>query len=156
MLHEGGIAAPLVVHWPKGLKTNPGTLTHSPGYLTDVMPTALEVAGTTYPISFNGQQLHPLAGRSLVPIFQTGSRPDPEWMFWEQYGNRAVRHGNWKAVRPAEAKEWELYDLQKDRTELNDMAKQYPDVLSRMTEAWEKWANANQVLPKKISNENKR
>jgi arylsulfatase A-like enzyme len=155
MLHEGGIAAPLVVHWPKGLKTKPGTLTHSPGYLTDVMPTALEVAETSYPVSFNAQQLHPLAGRSLVPIFQTGSRPDPEWMFWEQYGNRAVRHGNWKAVRPEEAKEWELYDLEKDRTELNDLARQYPDVLSRMTEAWENWAKTNQVLPKKLPMGNK-
>jgi arylsulfatase len=150
MLHEGGIAAPLVVHWPVGLKIKPGALTHSPGYLTDVMPTALEVAGIDYPTLFNGRELHPLAGRSLVPIFQNGTRQDPEWMFWEQYNNRAVRHGNWKAVRPAEAKEWELYDLQKDRTELTNLAQEYPEVLSKMINAWDQWAKANQVLPKKI------
>ena len=148
MLHEGGIATPLIVHWPNGLKTGTGGLTHSMGYLADVMPTALEAAGATYPDSFNGETLHPLAGQSLVPIFRSGTRPDPEWMFWEQYNNRAVRHGRWKAVRPAGAGKWQLYDLEKDRTELNDLADEHPDILTKLTDAWDTWANTHQVLPK--------
>jgi len=147
MLHEGGIAAPLVVRWP-GLKTEPGSLTHAPGYLPDIMPTLLELAGADYPETFNGQKLHPLAGQSLVPVFRTGTRPDPEWMFWEQYGNRAVRRGRWKAVKPAQSKTWELYDLEADRTELHDLADEHPDMLAEMVGAWDRWAHASQVLPK--------
>ena len=69
-------------------------------------------------------------------------------MFWEQYNNRAVRHGRWKAVRPAGAGKWQLYDLEKDRTELNDLADEHPDILTKLTDAWDTWANTHQVLPK--------
>lgn len=152
MLHEGGIATPLIAHWPKGLKTKPGAMTDSVGYLADVMPTAMEAAGATYPESFNGHKLHPPAGQSLVPVFQTGTRPEPEWFFWEQYNNRAVRHGKWKAVRPAGEDRWELYNLQTDRSETRNLAEQYPDVLATLTGAWQTWANTHQVLPKRIRN----
>jgi arylsulfatase len=148
MLHEGGIATPLIVRWPNGLKLKPGSLTHAPGYLPDVMPTVLELAAARYPETFNGQKLHPLAGKSLVPVFESGTRSGHAWMFWEQYGNRAVRRGKWKAVKAAESRAWELYDLQADRTETNDLVRQHPDLLAEMTEAWDHWARTCQVLPK--------
>ena len=148
-LYEGGIASPLIVHWPAGLKTKPGTLTPSPGYLTDVMPTVLELAGAEYPAERDGEKLPALAGKSLVPIFQTGTRVEPEWFFWEQYENRAVRHGTWKAVRSAKATAWELYDLAADRVEQHDLAAQHREIVSMLTTAWDKWAVENQVLPKK-------
>lgn len=152
MLHEGGIATPLIAHWPKGLKTKPGAMVDAVGYLADIMPTALEAAGATYPESYQGHTLHPLAGQSLMPVFQTGTRPDPEWLFWEQYNNRAVRHGKWKAVRPAGAEKWELYDLQQDRSEVNDLANEHPDLLATLTAAWDRWARSHQVLPKTSRN----
>ncbi len=152
MLHEGGINAPFIAHWPAGLKTKPGAIVHTPAYLTDIMPTVLEVSGAKYPATFRGQAPFALEGASLVPVFQTGTRPAREWFYWEQYENRAVRRGNWKAVRPAETKGgWELYDLAKDRTEQNDLAAKNPQIVADLTAAWDRWANSHQVLPKKIA-----
>jgi arylsulfatase A-like enzyme len=151
-LHEGGISTPLIAHWPAGLKTKPGSLTHAPGYLTDIMPTALELAGIRYPATRDGRPLTPLAGHSLAPVLRGEPvSPEPRWIFWEQYGNQAVRHGDLKAVKPAEATTWELYDLATDRTELRDLATARPDDLRRLTARWEAWAAANQVFPRKIA-----
>ncbi len=149
-LHEGGIATPLIAHWPAGLKAAAGSWHRTPGYLTDIMPTALELAGVAYPAAQDGRALTPLAGRSLVPALRGEAMPGGRWLFWEQYGNKAVRHGDWKAVQPAEdGSPWELYDLAADRTELRDRAGERPDLVQRLTARWEQWAEANQVLPKK-------
>jgi arylsulfatase A-like enzyme len=148
-LHQGGISTPLIAHWPAGLKTKPGSLTAAPGYLADIMPTAVELAGTTYPAERNGKSLTPLAGRSLAPVFATGTRTAPEFFFWEQYDNKAVRRGAWKAVQPAEkGSPWELYDLSKDPTELRDLSAAQPKILGELTAAWQRWAETHQVLPK--------
>jgi arylsulfatase len=152
-LHQGGIATPLIAHWPAGLKTVPGSVTPAPGYLTDVAPTILELAGATYPSHRDGRELTPLVGRSLTPVFTTGTRAEPEFFFWEQYRNKAVRQGSWKAVQTAEdeaAGKWELYDLASDPTELADLASVHPEILSTLTTAWHLWANSHQVLPKRL------
>jgi arylsulfatase len=150
-LHEGGIATPLIVHWPNGLKAKPGSINSTPGYLTDVMPTVLELTGTTYPAKTrSGESPFPLVGRSLSPAI--AGQPHPEktrWFFWEQYNNKAVRHGDWKAVQPAEpSSPWELYDLSRDRSELDDLATAEPARLNTLKTAWEGWAKTHQVLPK--------
>lgn len=151
-LHEGGIATSMIAHWPAGIKTKPGTITAVPAYLTDVMPTVLEVTGASYAAPTakrDAGALFPLEGSSLVPVFTTGIRPTREWFFWEQYDNRAVRRGNWKAVSPAESNgQWELYNLDTDRTELRNVAAQNPNLVEELSAAWTKWANTHQVLPK--------
>ncbi|WP_414664405.1 arylsulfatase [Horticoccus sp. 23ND18S-11] len=148
-LHEGGISTPLIVHWPAGLKTAAGTVTRTPGYLTDIMPTALDVSGATYPKARDGKPLTTLAGRSLAPLLRGAELPADRWLFWEQYNNKAVRHGDWKAVQPAEpGSPWELYHLAVDRTELNNLAAAQPDRLRDLTAAWQRWAETHQVLPK--------
>ncbi|MEZ5274793.1 MAG: arylsulfatase [Opitutaceae bacterium] len=147
-LNEGGIATPLIVSWPAGLKTAPGSLTGAPGYLADIMATVLEVTGATYPSFFRGEPITPPAGHSLVPILVTGDRPTPEWFFWEHYGERAVRHGDWKALRAKSGDRWELYDLARDRNELQDAAATHPDLLAAMTNQWEAWAAQSQVYPR--------
>jgi arylsulfatase len=149
-LHQGGIATPLIVHWPAGLGTPPGGLTHAPGYLTDIMPTVLEVTGSEYPQSRHGVSLTPLVGRSLAPVFATGTRTPPAFFFWEQYNNKAVRRGDWKDVQPSEAgSPWELYDLASDPAELHDLAATEPSMLRELTTAWQSWAESHQVLPKR-------
>lgn len=71
-----------------------------------------------------------------------------EYMYWEHQNNRAIRWRDWKAIRDEKGKEWELYDVVKDRTERFNVAEQHPEVLTRLVTEWERWAHANFVLPK--------
>ena len=99
---------------------------------------------------FRGEKIQGLEGASLLPVFATGTRAQPDWFFWEQYNNKAVRHANWKAVQPAEAgSPWELYDLAADPTELHDRASRDQTTLHKLTAAWQQWAHSHNVLPKK-------
>jgi hypothetical protein len=108
-VHEGGIATPLIAHWPGRIQAR-GALRHQPGHLIDIMATCLEVAGARYPARFNGTKITPSEGRSLVPAFD--NRPiKRDGLFWEHEGNRAVRDGKWKLVAKSPAGRWELYDL---------------------------------------------
>ncbi len=135
--YEGGIVTPLVVHWPAGIAAQ-GELRHQVGHVIDLMPTFAELAGVSYPETFDGQTLIPVEGVSLVPAFD--DRPlDRDGLFWEHQGNKAVRIGDWKAVQPA-SRPWELYDLGSDRTERIDLAHQHPKRLEELTDRWQAWA----------------
>jgi arylsulfatase A-like enzyme len=143
--HEGGIATPLVVHWPAGIKQQ-GPLRHQPAHVIDIMATCLDVSGATYPKEFAGRTILPPEGRSLVPAF--ADLPiERDALFWEHEGNAAVRVGDWKLVRLGRRGPWELYDLAADRTELNDLANEKPALASRLTAKWQAWADRAQVKP---------
>ncbi len=137
--HEGGINTPLIVHWPAGLKTKPGAITREPGHITDFMPTVLELAGASYPQEREGRRLLPLEGLSLAPVLK-GDRLPPRRIFMEHEDNRAVREGRWKLVALKD-RPWELYDIEMDPTEMNDLAANNEDLVSRMAKAWEGWAD---------------
>ncbi|MGB2824418.1 MAG: arylsulfatase [Phycisphaerae bacterium] len=137
--HEGGIATPLIVHWPRGLKTRPGSVTHQPGHLVDIMATCLDVSGSDYPKAHGGQALLPLRGKSLVPIFQGNQRDGHDALYFQFSSNRAVRKGKWKLVS-ARGGPWELYDMDVDRTELNDLAGAEPKLAAALAALWDKWA----------------
>jgi arylsulfatase len=146
-IHEGGIATPLIAHWPNGIdaKEN-GTLRHAPGYLPDIMATIVELAGAAYPATFDGHRVEPLEGQSLLPVFaRDTSGDDRRPMFWEHEGNAAVRIGKWKLVRRYPCA-WELYDMDADRTELHDLAAQNPERVSDMAAQYEAWAKRCGVL----------
>jgi arylsulfatase A-like enzyme len=144
-VHEGGIATPLIVHWPQRIKT-PGALRVQPGHLIDIMATCIELGGATYPASFHGEAITPFEGRSLVPAFDNQPIQRPA-LFWEHEGNRAVRSGKWKLVAKGPAGKWELYDLETDRTELHDLAAQQPERVQELTAQWEAYARRAKVLP---------
>ncbi len=133
--HEGGISSPLIAHWPNGLKTAAGSTTRQPGHLIDFMATALELAGATYPRQVGERNIDPLQGRSLVPIFQGETREPHESLYFHYGADRALRRGPWKMVS-AKLGKWELYNLDEDRTELNDLAASQPDRLKRMAAEW--------------------
>ena len=137
-VHEGGISTPLVVRWP-GVVT-PGTTERQVGHIIDVMPTLCELAGTDYPSARDGVAVLPVEGRSLVPVLRGEGRVGHDALFWEWTGNRAVRMGDWKLAWDKKVKAWELYDLAADRTEMHDLAGQYPDRVEAMAAAWVDWA----------------
>ena len=146
-IHEGGIATPLIAHWPNGIAER-GGLRHAPGYLPDIMATIVEATGSTYPSRFDGHAVEPLEGESLLPVFASdasgdGRRP----MFWEHEGNAAVRIGRWKLVR-RHPRAWELYDMDQDRTELHDLAARMPERVEAMAAQYDAWAERCGVLPR--------
>jgi arylsulfatase len=148
--YEGGISTPLIVSWKKGLKEKPDRWCRVPGYLPDIMPTILEATGADYPTTFHGgNEIYPLAGTSLFPAIKGKTDSLHDYMFWEHQGNRAVRHGNYKAIRDEKSTEWELYDVVADRTERHNLAAEKPEMLKAMIEKWNEWAAANFVLPKR-------
>jgi arylsulfatase A-like enzyme len=144
-IHEGGISTPLIFHWPAGIQGR-NEVRHSPGYLPDIMATVLDVTGTAYPSQWQGHAIAPLEGHSLGPTFQQEQASRPP-MFWEHEGNAAVRIGSWKLVRKY-PDPWELYDLERDRTELNDVASAHPDRVRDMAAQYEVWARRCGVIPR--------
>ena len=142
-VHEGGIATPLIAHWPKGFKG--GRFDHQPCHITDIMPTCLAVAGLEYapPPERNAW---PLVGRSLT-VALAGETIERECIFWEHEANRALRIGKWKLVAKGIDGPWELYDMQRDRTELHDLAAEQPDRARAMAAQWTQIAETTDVYP---------
>ena len=149
-VHEGGIATPLIAYWPAVIKRR-NTITHQSGHIIDIMATCLDVAGVEYPKTYQGRELIRLEGRSLVPIFAGKKRRGHEAIYWEHEGNRAVRQGKWKLVS-AHKGPWELYDLEADRTELNNLAEKYPQKVGQLKAMYESWAKRCGVRPWPIKN----
>jgi arylsulfatase len=137
-VHEGGIATPLIAHWPAGLGTAPGARSDAPGHVVDLMPTLLELAGASHPRAREGRPSREPRGESLVPVLRGGGRERGP-IFWEHQGNRAVRHGRWKLVSRWRHG-WELYDLEADRTELRNLAAAQPDRVRELATLYEDWA----------------
>jgi arylsulfatase len=143
--HEGGIATPLIVHWPQRV-TTPGELRKQPGHVVDIMATCVDVAGAKYPAEFRGQPIQPMEGKSLLPALEDKPiRRDA--IYWEHEGNAAIRAGDWKLVRLGRGGPWELYDLKTDRTELHDLAGAKPELARELAAKWDAWARRAHVKP---------
>ncbi len=134
--YEGGACTPFIASWPGVIK--PGTMTDQVGHIIDIIATFIDITGAAYPEQINGKKLKPLAGKSLLPIFQGKQRKGHEVLFWQFSKAKAVRTGKWKLVRYGQA-DWELYDLENDRTELNNLATQYPQKVKNMAAMWDEW-----------------
>ncbi len=145
--HEGGIAVPLIAHWPRGIPANRrNALERQPAHLIDVMPTVIEITGATYPREFKGQTIQPVEGVSLLPAFAGRPLRRTRPIFWEHEGNRAVRSGNWKLVSTY-PDDWELYDMAADRVERNNLASRHPDTVRELAAEWNAWAERAHVDP---------
>ncbi|WP_297797875.1 arylsulfatase [uncultured Eudoraea sp.] len=159
-VHEGGIATPLIVHWPAKIKKG-GELRKIPTHLIDIMATCMDMSGLEYPVNYNGNAIHPMEGTSLVPVLE-GKDMTREAIYWEHEGNRAVRMGKWKLVSKAskknsylwdktaelELKDWELFDIEKDRIEMHDMAATNPEMVKTMAQMWLEWGKRTGIVPR--------
>jgi len=144
-VHEGGIATPLICHW--GDTVAPGRFAHQPLHVMDLMATCLDVAGVEYPEHNEGRPIQPLEGESFAPVL----RGEEKWtrrreIVWEHEGNCAVRQNNWKLVRKHPG-QWELYDMNVDRTELNDLAEKNTPKVGELSAIYTHWAARCGVLP---------
>ena len=135
--HQGGIASPLVVHWPAGIPGK-GELRTGAGHVIDIMPTLAEVAKAKYPKRFRGREILSMEGQSLVRAFR-GEREERGPIFWEHQGNKAVRAGDWKVVKHGR-NEWELYQLVDDPTEIKDLATTHEPKVQELGQLWNDWA----------------
>jgi len=142
--HEGGISTPLIVHWPAGFRRR-NAIEHAPAHLIDLMPTIVEVSGAQYPQKIDTRQILPMAGVSLVPALH-GDRLPQRALYFEHEGTRAVREGRYK-LTALRGEPWKLYDMERDRTELTDLAEKQPRRVESMAKKWDAWAAENQVTP---------
>jgi arylsulfatase len=131
-VHEGGISTPLIVHWPRGIRAR-GELRHTPGHVVDLLPTILELAGAA-PLATHGPER---PGRSLVAALERDVLVPHEVLYFNHEGNRALRMGDWKLVSYQENRDaWELYDLARDRCEMNDLSSREPERVRTMAARW--------------------
>ncbi len=144
-VHEGGISTPFIARWP-GKIPRPGKITDQVAHCNDLLATCIDAAGIEYPAVFNGKKIIPTEGKSLLPIFRGEQRQPHPALFWEHMGNRAVRTGRWKLVSRQNG-HWELYDMEADRTELNDLSGEYPEKVKKMLKLYDQWAERSGVLP---------
>ena len=165
---EGGTRTGMVVNWPKGI-TKKNEVRAQYSYLTDLLPTALEIAGATVPATVKGVPQTPIQGTSLAYSFEEAAAPERHrTQYYFLYGGGGIYHQGWKAsfgYRPdfidlfgiypspksaennAGKEVWELYDVDQDPTEVNDLAQSNPAKLKEMQALFDQEAKANQVYP---------
>ncbi|HEY9290982.1 MAG TPA: arylsulfatase [Microlunatus sp.] len=146
-IHEGGIAAPFIVSWPGRL--DHGVIRDQPHQLTDVMATLLEASGTDYPDRYDGHQVLPAEGVSMLPTLVNDDHDQQRVLYWEHEGNCGARRGQWKLVRKY-GQDWELYDLVRDRTELTDVSAEHPELVAELITAYQEWAERCGVIPRDL------
>lgn len=161
IVHNGGIADGLIITWPKGIAAK-GEIRNNYSFVTDLMVTALEVTGTKFMQQIDGVKQMPVDGISLAYSFNKADAPSARTeQYYEQLGNRAMYKDGWKAVTihgnrmpwnvagtfPFEEDVWELYNLNEDFAETNNVADKYPEKLEELKKAWDKQAWKNNVYP---------
>ena len=126
-LYEGGLRIPMLARWPG--KIAPGRVSDLLWYFPDVLPTVAEITGSMVPDDIDGMSIVPeLLGEDVVGRKQ----PQHEYLYWEINNQTAVRSGWWKAIQPGKGKNWELYDLDGDISEKNDLSRSKADLLARL------------------------
>jgi arylsulfatase len=143
-VHEGGIATPLIAWWPGGVSEH--RIVHQPAHVVDIMATCLDAAGANYPEEHGGRAIQPLDGESFLPAVRGESWRRQAPIYWEHEGNCALRQDDWKLVKKF-PDSWEIYNFEKDRTELNNLAEGEKTRMKAMISDWDAWAERIGVVP---------
>ena len=142
-VHEGGISTPMIAHWPKRIK-KPSVI-HTPCHVIDLLPTILEAAGIAYPAEYGGAEIQKLDGESLMPLIAGRDWQRERPLYWEHEGNAAIRIENFKLVRKFN-QPWELYDMDADRTELNNLMSRNDSLTDKLLREYGHWEMATGVM----------
>jgi len=153
---SGGTCDPLVISWPRGIKAR-GEVRHQYHHSTDIVPTILEVCGLEMPKTFRGIEQYPLNGVSMRYTFDNASAPtQKKRQYYCMLGTRGMWEGGWKAAAQHapisgagnfDKDVWELYHTDVDRSESRNLAKEHPEKLKALVDAWFEEAETNFVLP---------
>lgn len=129
----GGVASPLLIHWPAGFEATGWN--DAPSHIVDIYPTLLDIIGIDYPATFAGQDTLPLVGESLKPVIsgEKFTRTQPIWYNFRN--NAALRMDGWKLISFKNGP-WELFDLENDLLETNDLAHLHPERVEKMGDLW--------------------
>mmetsp|Transcript_21815 Transcript_21815/g.32218 ORF Transcript_21815/g.32218 Transcript_21815/m.32218 type:complete len:135 (-) Transcript_21815:1697-2101(-) len=114
--------------------------------MNDIVATIFEVAGVTYPSKYKGVATPSLEGQSFLRALSDDNTKRGKAIFWEHQGNKAVRDGKWKLVY-RHGGDWELFDMETDRTELHNLAPKKKRRVNQMIAIWEAWAKRCDVHP---------
>jgi len=151
--HHGGNTDPLIISWPARIKAH-GELRSQYSYVTDIVPTLLDLTGLPAPTSVNGVKQMPLHGISMAYTFDDANAPRRRKIqYYEMLGSRAIWADGWTAVTwhkkdtPWEDDNWELYNTDADFSEAHDLAAERPDKLREMQALWLEEAKKYNVLP---------
>ena len=150
-MYEGGICTPAIAHWPKGMKIKGGSVSAEHCHVIDIMATCLDLSGTAYPTTCNGHEIIPLSGKSFASLFTTGKRDQRhEYLAFEHYREKAlITHDGWKIVQRQRHGEWEweLHNLNTDRSEMHDVSTTYPEKVKELVTTFKAWAKKTAVIP---------
>lgn len=153
-VHEGGISTPLIAYCPKFISEKNG-IRRTPAHVIDIMATCVELSGNKYPSTYRGHKIIPYEGKSLLKLFES-DKSEERVLLFEHQGNAAIRVGKWKLVgkkrfigNQIKKDGWELYDLENDRSEMNDLSSKYPKKVNELLNLFEKEAKRTFILPKK-------
>lgn len=144
---EGGIRTPMIAFWPEGIKSK-GIYSDYIGHVMDFMPTFLQLASARYPKTFHGNTITAYSGVSFLPALKGEEKTQYRSLYNEHYKARYVRDGEWKLVSLSGDTTWRLYKIAADESEVNDLSRQYPDVVKRLAAQWQSWAITHNVFPK--------
>ncbi|MGZ4804405.1 MAG: arylsulfatase, partial [Acidimicrobiia bacterium] len=162
-VHEGGIADPCIVHWPRGIAAR-GEIRHQFAHAIDVVPTLLDLIGIEAPRELADVAQSPIEGTSFAAALRApDASPHHITQYFEMLGSRGIYHDGWKAVTfkplgpmyndgldpdaPFEDDVWELYHVAEDFSECDDLAAQEPERLAALVDLWWEEARKYQVLP---------